>query len=92
MFTCFECLCCRCTKPLQCLDTKIAECGFGFLKSKFFYLEVLVIEAIKQEVQKIRNNSFGTFTFQKFYKIVVCRRKEFDKNFSNNTDTRFLNI
>ncbi len=64
MFTFFECFGCRCTKPFQCLDTKIANGGFGFLHSKFFYFEVLIIEAIEQEVQKIRNNSFGAFAFQ----------------------------
>ncbi len=73
-------------------NTKISCCGFFLFESKLFHLEVLVVEAVEQEVQKIRNNCLGSFAFQKIYQVVVGCRKEFDKDFSNDTNTRFLCI
>ena len=59
---------------------------------ELFNLEVLVVEAVEQEVQEIRDNSFGSFTFQEVYQVVIGSRKEFDENFADNADTRFLNV
>ena len=87
-----KCFGCRSTEPFQSFDTKISCCGFFLFESKLFYLEVLVVEAVEQEVQKIRNNCLGSFAFQKIYQVVVGCRKEFDKDFSNDTNTRFLYI
>ena len=54
--------------------------------------EVLIVEAVEQEVEKIRNNCFGAFTFQKLCQMIVGSRKEFNKDFSNDSNTRFLNV
>ncbi len=54
---------------------KISCCGFFLLRIQAFHLEVLVVEAVEQEVSKIRNNCFGSFLFQKIYQVVVgCGR------------------
>ena len=54
--------------------------------------EVLIVEAVEQEVEKIRNNCFGAFAFQKLCQMIVGSRKEFNKDFSNDSNTRFLNV
>ena len=92
MLACCKCFGCWSTEPFQSFDTKISCCGFFLFESKLFYLEILVVEAVEQEVQKIWNNSFGSFTFQKVYQVVVGCRKEFNKNLSYDTDTRFFNV
>ena len=92
MLACCKCFSCRSTEPFQNFDTKISCCGFFLVESKLFNLEVLVVEAVEQEVQEIRDNSFGSFTFQEVYQVVIGSRKEFDENFADNADTRFLNV
>ena len=74
------------------MDAQICNLRFGFLKSQFLYFEVLVVEAIEQEVQKIRNNRFSSFGFQKLHKVVVGGRKELYKNFSYHTDSWLFHI
>ena len=92
MLACCKCFSWRSTEPFQNFDTKISCCGFFLFESKLFNLEVLVVEAVEQEVQEIRDNGFGSFTFQEVYQVVIGSRKEFDENFADNADTRFLNV
>ena len=52
--------------------------------------EVLVVEAVAHEVSQIRNDSFGTFMFQKLSQMIVGSRKEFYQDLTSDTDFRFL--
>ena len=45
-------------------------------------LEIVVVEAVKQEVHQIRHHGFRSFGFQKLYDMVICQGREFDKDFS----------
>ena len=58
-----------------------------FLRTQIFGLEVLVVEAVEQEVQQIRHDSLSTFGFQKFYQMVVGSREEFYQDLANDADT-----
>ena len=53
-------------------------------------LEVLIVEAVAHEVSQIRNDSFGTFLFQKLSQMIVGSRKEFYQDLTYDTDFRFL--
>ena len=81
------------SKPFDSFDSKVVQAVSDFLANpRFSYFEILVIEAVEQEVQKIRNNSLSTFGFQKVYQMVVGSRQEFYQDFTNNTDTRLFDI
>ena len=92
MFALFKRFRCRGTKPFDSFDSKVTEHFLLFGKSKFLYFECLIIEAVVQEVQKIRNNCLSTFAFQKVYQMVVGCRQELNQDFTNNTNTRFFDI
>ena len=79
-------------QPVDSGDTGISGDSGSLLKAQFLMLEVLVVEAVEKEIQKIWYDCFGSFIFQKLYKVVVCSWKEFDKNLSDNADTRLLYI
>ena len=88
----FQCFVGGSTEFFQRPDTQI---GFGcgrFLHAQFLCFEIVVIEAVEEEVQQIRNNSLCTFGFQKISQIVVCHRHEFYKNLAYDTYLRFLDI
>ena len=55
-------------------------------------LEVAVVEAVQQEVHKIRHYSLGTFFFKQFHYMVVCKRREFNKDFSDYTYSWLFDI
>ena len=92
MFTFCKCFGSRSTEPFQSFDSKISCCCFGLLHSQMGNFEVLIVEAVEQEVEKIRNNCFGAFTFQKLCQMIVGSRKEFNKDFSNDSNTWLLDI
>ena len=52
--------------------------------------EVLVVEAVAHEVSQIRNDSFGTFLFQKLSQMIVGSRKEFYQDLTYDTDFGFF--
>lgn len=54
--------------------------------------EVLIVEAVEQEIKKIRNNCLSPFAFKKLCQMIVGSRKEFNQDFSNDSNTRFLNV
>ena len=83
---------CRFSYPFDCFVSPVCNGCFRLLKSKVFYLEVLVIEAVAHEIDQIRYNGFGTFGFQKLCQMIVCGRQEFDKDLAYDTDTWFLYI
>ena len=56
------------------------------------HLEILIVEAVQKEVQKIWNDSFGAFTLQKIHQMIIGGREEFYQNFSNYTYAGFLDI
>ena len=54
--------------------------------------KVCIVEAVEQEVGQIRNHGFGTFLFKKIYQVVIGSWKEFNKDFSDNSDTWLFDI
>ena len=80
------------TVMFQIGDQEVVNMCRRFLFAKVFCLEVGIIQAVHKEVQKIRTNCLCTFCFQKLYQIIVCQWKEFDKDFSYNTNTRLFDI
>ena len=50
-------ICCF-SQPVDGSETKICDGCLGFLESKLFNLEILVVEAVADKVDKIRNNRF----------------------------------
>lgn len=82
----------RSTQPFNRFDSPVCDRCFIFLKSKEFTFEVLVIETVIDKVDQIRADCLSAFCFQKFCQMIVCSRKEFDKDFSNDTNSRFLFI
>ena len=66
-------------------------CG-GFLFAKVFCLEVCIVQAVHEEIQKIRTDCLGTLGLQKLYQIVVGKRQELHKDLADNTNARFLDI
>ena len=87
-----KCFICGLTNPVNRFNSYISKEGFGFLKSKVVYLEILIVEAVGHKVNKIRHHRFGTFCFQKLCKVIISSRKEFDQNLTYNTNTRLLLI
>ena len=83
----FICVHSRLPEPFDHLDTEICEPGGRLLHSQMGMLEVGVVEAVQQKVYKIRHNRLCAFMLQKINQIIVCRRKEFDKDFSYNSYT-----
>lgn len=92
VFAFFESFCCRGAEPFQRFYADVSKGCFFLGKAKLLYLEILVVEAIKEKVQKVRHNSLCAFAFQKVYQVVVGCRKEFHENFSYDTDAGFFNI
>ena len=64
-------------QPVDSGDTGISGDSGSLLKAQFLMFEVLVVEAVAHEVSQIRNDSFGTFLFQKLSQMIVGSRKEF---------------
>ncbi len=92
MFALQSFICRSSAQPFQSFDAKASD-AFGFLlKPRLSALKLCVVEAVEQEVHKIRDNSFGTFGFQQVCQIVVGCRKEFDKNLTDYANTRLFNI
>ena len=75
---------------IQSLDSPVCDRCFIFLKSKEFTLKFLVIETVIDKVDQIRADCLSAFCFQKFCQMIVCSRKEFDKDFSDDANTWFL--
>ena len=65
-------ICCF-SQPVDGSEAKICDGCLGFLESKLFNLEILVVEAVADKVDKIRNNRFCPFCLQKICQVVVAR-------------------
>ena len=87
-----KCLICSLTNPVDCLNTYISKECLGFLKSKIVNLEILIVEAVRHKVDQIRYNRLSAFSLQKFCKVVIGCREEFNQDLSYNTNTWFLLI
>ena len=59
---------------------------------RFSALKLRVVEAVEQEVNQIRHDSFSTLGFQQIYQMVVGSRQEFYQDLAYNADSRFLLI
>ena len=66
--------------------------GLGLLHAQVRHFEVLVIEAVEQEVQKIRHDGLGSFALQQLYQIVVGGREELDKDLAYHAYPGLFNI
>lgn len=84
-------ICCF-SQPVDGSETKICDGCLGFLESKLFNLEVLVVEAVADKVNKVRNNRFCAFCFQKICQMVVGSRQELDKDLTYDTNARLFLI
>ncbi len=47
--------------PFQEPDAQVSVAGGGFLLPKFFHTEILVVEAVEQEVRQVRDNRLSPF-------------------------------
>ena len=72
-------ICCF-SQPVDGSEAKICDGCLGFLESKLFNLEILVVEAVADKVDKIRNNRFCPLCLQKICQVVVGSRQELDKD------------
>ena len=81
---------CRSSEPFDSFDSPVCDCCFIFLKSKELGFEVLIVEAVIDKVYQIRAYRLGTLCFQKFCQMIVCCRKKFDKNLSDDTNSWLL--
>ena len=77
---------------LQIGDQEVVDVCGGFLFAKVFCLEVCIVQAVHEEIQKIRTDCLGTLGLQKLYQIVVGKRQELHKDLADNTNARFLDI
>ena len=84
-------ICCF-SQPVDGSETKICDGCLGFLESKLFNLEILVVEAVADKVDKIRNNRFCPFCLQKICQVVVGSRQELDKDLTYDTNARLFLI
>ena len=60
--------------------------------AEIFFLLHCVIGTVMSESEKSGNNSLRSFSFKKSDYIVICKRMVFNKNFTDNTDSRLNNI
>ena len=72
-------LICSLTNPVNSLDSYVSKECLGFLKAKFFHLEILVVEAVRHKVDQIRYNRLSALSLQKFCKVVIGCREEFNQ-------------
>ena len=77
-------------QPVDSGDTGISGDSGSLFKAQFLVLKVLVVETVAHEINQIRNDSLGTFLFQKLCQMIVGSRKEFYQDLSYDTDFRFL--
>ena len=56
------------------------------------HFEVLVVEAVLHEVDKVGNDRLSAFRLQQVYQVVVGSRKEFYKDLANHAHARFFDI
>ena len=84
-------ICCF-SQPVDGSETKICDGCLGFLESKLFNFEILVVEAVADKVDKIRNNRFCPLCLQKICQVVVGSRQELDKDLTYDTNARLFLI
>ena len=53
-------------------------------------LKVLVVEAVEQEIHKIRHHGFSPLFFKKLHNMVVGKRRELYKDFSYDSNLRLF--
>ncbi len=77
----------RLPEPFDHLDTKICKPGGRLLHSQMGMLEVGVVEAVQQEVYKIRHNSLCALMLKEIHQVIICSREELDEDLSDYADT-----
>ena len=82
----------RSPEPFYRFDAQVPDKGFGFLHPQVGYLEVLVVEAVEQEVQKIRNYRLSALALQKLHQIVVGGGQEFHQDLAHHAYPWFFDI
>ena len=80
------------SQPVDGFQAKVCNGCLGLFEAKFLNLEVLVVEAVADKVNKVRNNRFCAFCFQKICQMVVGSRQELDKDLTYDTNARFFLI
>ena len=55
-------------------------------------LEGLIVEAVEDEVQKLRLDSLSALALQKLNQMVVCGGRVLDQNLTDNSDLRFFHV
>lgn len=83
-------ICCF-SQPVDGSETKICDGCLGFLESKLFNLEILVVEAVADKVNKIRNNRFCPSASRR--SASGCwQQAELDKDLTYDTNARLFLI
>ena len=54
--------------------------------TQVFLLEIIIIEAVEEEVGQVRNDGLGSFGFEKFHQVIVGGRQELHENFADDAD------
>ena len=80
----------RLPEVLQQLDGGVAQ-GLALPAGpQILILEVLVVEAVEQEVHEIRHDGLGTLALQELHDLVVGQRGELHQNFADDAHLRLL--
>ena len=71
-------------------DAQIAQPGGLLAHTQLLSLEVGVVEAVEEEVQKIGNDSLCSLAFQQIHQIVVGCGQKFDEDLADDADPGLL--
>ena len=55
-------------------------------------LELRVVEAVHEEVHKVRDDSLGSLSLQQIDQMVVGRRQELDEDLADDADARLCDL
>ena len=79
-------------EPVNDSDHEIAAPRHLFIHAEVLRAEVVIIQRIVKEIEEVKHRGFRAFTLQQVDEIVIRKRREFDKDLTDDADFRFLHI
>ena len=67
---------------------QIGQINGLFLAAQVLPFKCTVVEAVEEEVHKIRHDAFRALGFKELDDVVVCKRREFYEDLSDDSDSR----
>lgn len=92
MCTLLKCRACRRAQPLERLDTEHGIARGLFAHAEFFCLELVVVQAVEQKVEKIRYDRLSALGFKQLGEVIVRLGMELDEDLTDDTDTRLFHV